>query len=132
MERPRAVITSVTASILGAHASGPLVPSVTLASEPESVALESGNVTVSTAEMPEEVTIEKGSYGAASYYPMHRRSYTLRDSYRTADTRLQLPIEELGSTRTTIASGRLSGDTYALTLASDTFTDEEIERERRQ
>nr|WP_244621444.1 hypothetical protein [Haloarcula marismortui] len=112
--------------------SGPLVPSVTLASEPESVALESGNVTVSTVEMPEEVTIEKGSYGAASYYldappvRIHFANLTGRPTLV-----YKLTIEELGYTRTTNHFlDDSAGDTYALTLASDTFTDEEIEREQ--
>ncbi|AAV48192.1 unknown [Haloarcula marismortui ATCC 43049] len=133
MERARAVITSVIAIILGVTLlSGPLVPSVTLASEPESVALESGNVTVSTVEMPEEVTIEKGSYGAASYYldappvRIHFANLTGRPTLV-----YKLTIEELGYTRTTNHFlDDSAGDTYALTLASDTFTDEEIEREQ--
>jgi len=133
MERTRAVVTSVIAIILGVTLlSGPLVPSVTLASEPESVALESGNVTVSTVEMPEEVTIEKGSYGAASYYldappvRIHFANLTGRPTLV-----YKLTIEELGYTRTTNHFlDDSAGDTYALTLASDTFTDEEIEREQ--
>ncbi|NHX39088.1 MULTISPECIES: hypothetical protein [Haloarcula] len=133
MERTRAVVTSVTAIILGVTLlSGPLVPGVTLASEPESVALESGNVTVSTVEMPDEVTIEKGSYGAASYY-LNVPPVRIQFANLTGRPTLvyKLTIEELGYTRTTNHFlDDSTGDTYDLTLASDTFTDGEIERKQ--
>ncbi|WP_434530454.1 hypothetical protein ACODNH_14070 [Haloarcula sp. NS06] len=133
MERMRAVITSVIAIILGVTLlSGPLVPGVTLTTEPEPVALEAGNITVSTVEMPEDVTLKKGSYGAASYYldappvPIHFANHTGRPTLV-----YELTIEELGYSRTTNHFlGDSTGDTYELTLASDTFTDAEIERER--
>lgn len=133
MERTRAVITSVIAIILGVTLlSGPLVPGVTLASEPDPVALESGNVTVSAVEMPEEVTLEKGSYGAASYY-LNAPPVRIQFSNRTGRPTLvyELTIDELSYTRTTNHFlDDSTGDTYELTLASDTFTDAEIERER--
>ena len=133
MERTRAVITSVIAIILGVTLlSGPLVPGVKLASEPEPVALETGNVTVSAVEMPEEVTLEKGSYGAASYY-LNAPPVRIQFSNRTGRPTLvyELTIDELGYTRTTNHFlDDSTGDTYELTLASDTFTDAEIERER--
>jgi len=133
MERTRAVITSVTAIILGVTLlSGPLIHGVTLASEPEPVALETGNVTVSAVEMPEEVTLEKGSYGAASYY-LNAPPVRIQFSNRTGRPTLvyELTIDELSYTRTTNHFlDDSTGDTYELTLASDTFTDGEIERER--
>ena len=133
MERTRAVIISVTAIILGVTLlSGPLIPGVTLATEPEPVALETGNVTVSTVEMPDEVTLEKGSYGAASYY-LDAPPVRIQFANRTGRPTLvyKLTIEELGYTRTTNHFlDDSTGDTYDLTLASDTFTDAEIERER--
>jgi len=133
MERTRAVITSVIAIILGVTLlSGPLVPGVKLASEPEPVALETGNVTVSAVEMPEEVTLEKGSYGAASYY-LNAPPVRIQFSNRTGRPTLvyELTIDELSYTRTTNHFlDDSTGDTYELTLASDTFTDAEIERER--
>ncbi|MDT3434519.1 hypothetical protein [Haloarcula sp. 1CSR25-25] len=133
MERTRAVSTSAIAIILGVTLlSGPLVPGVTLASEPEPVALQTGNVTVSVIEMPERVTLEAGSYGAASYYldaPPARVHFT---NLRGQPTLVyELTIEDLGYTRTTNHFlDESTGDTYDLTLASDTFTDEEIERAR--
>lgn len=133
MERTRAVITSVIAIMLGVTLlSGPLVPGVTLASEPEPVALETGNVTVSAVEMPEGVTLEKGSYGAASYY-LNAPPVRIQFSNRTGRPTLvyELTIDELSYTRTTNHFlDDSTGDTYELTLASDTFTDGEIERER--
>lgn len=133
MERTRAVITSVIAIILGVTLlSGPLVPGVTLATEPEPVALESGNVTVSTVEMPDEVTLEKGSYGAASYY-LDARPVRIQFANLTGRPTLvyRLTIEELGYTRTTNHFlDDSTSDTYDLTLASDTFTDGEIERKQ--
>ena len=133
MERTRAVITSVIAIILGVTLlSGPLVPGVTLATEPEPVALESGNVTVSTVEMPEKVTLEKGSYGAASYY-LDAPPVRIQFANRTGRPTLvyKLTIEELGYTRTTNHFlDDSTGDTYDLTLASDTFTGGEIEHEQ--
>ncbi|EMA12704.1 hypothetical protein [Haloarcula marismortui] len=133
MERARAVITSVIAIILGVTLlSGPLVPGVTLASEPEPVALETGNVTVAAVEMPEQVTLEAGSYGAASYYldapPAHVKFSNLTGRPTLV---YKLTIEELGYTRTTNHFlDDSAGDTYDLTLASDTFTDGEIEHEQ--
>jgi hypothetical protein len=112
--------------------SGPLVPGVTLASEPEPVALETGNVTVSAVEMPDQVTLEAGSYGAASYY-LDTPPARVQFSNLTGRPTLvyELTIEELSYTRTTnhFLDGSV-GDTYELTLASDTFTEGEIERER--
>ncbi|GCF12967.1 hypothetical protein Harman_09020 [Haloarcula mannanilytica] len=133
MEQTRAVITGVTSVMLAVTLlSGPLVPSVTLASEPEPVALETGNVTVSAVEMPDTVTLEAGSYGAASYYlnapPIH-----VQFSNRTGRPTLvyELTIEELGYSRTTNHFlDESTGDAYELTLASDTFTDAEIQREQ--
>jgi len=133
MERTRAVITSVIAVILGVTLlSGPLVPGVTLATEPEPVALETGNVTVSTVEMPDEVTLEKGSYGAASYY-LDAPPVRIQFANLTGRPTLvyKLTIEELGYSRTTNHFlDDSTGDTYDLTLASDTFTDGEIEHEQ--
>ena len=133
MERTRAVITSVTAIILGITLlSGPLVPGVTLASEPEPVALETGNVTVSTVEMSGDVTLEGGSYGAASYY-LDAPPVRVHFSNLTGQPTLvyELTIEELGYSRTTNHFlDDSTGDAYELTLASDTFTDGEIEREQ--
>jgi len=133
MERTRSVVVTVSTFIVGVTLlSGPLVPGVTLASEPEPVALETGNATVSEIEMPENVTLNAGSYGAASYYldapPAH-----VHFSNRTGRPTLvyELTIDELGYTRTTNHFlDDSTGDTYELTLASDTFTDAEIERER--
>ena len=133
MQRTRAVTTSVIAVILGATLlSGPLVPGVTLASEPKPVALETGNVTVSMVEISGDVTLEAGSYGAASYYldaPPARLHFS---NLRGRPTLVyELTIEDLGYTRTTNHFlDDSTGDTYDLTLASDTFTDGEIERER--
>ncbi|WP_367175893.1 hypothetical protein [Haloarcula rubripromontorii] len=133
MEKTRAVIISVIAIILGVTLlSGPLAPGVTLATEPEPVALESGNVTVSEVEMPEKVTIEKGSYGAASYY-LDAPPVRIQFANRTGRPTLvyELTIEELGYTRTTNHFlDDSTGDTYDLTLASDTFTGGEIEHEK--
>ena len=133
MERTRAVITSVIAIILGVTLlSGPLVPGVTLASEPEPVALETGNVTVAAVEMPEQVTLEAGSYGAASFYLNAPPARVHFSNLRGRPTLVyELTIEDLGYTRTTNHFlDESTGDAYELTLASDTFTDEEIERER--
>ncbi|WP_336329835.1 hypothetical protein [Haloarcula sp. CGMCC 1.2071] len=133
MQKTRAVVTSVIAIILGVTLlSGPLVPGVTLASEPEPVTLESGNVTVSTVEMPDEVTLEKGSYGAASYY-LDAPPVRIQFANRTGRPTLvyELTIEELGYTRTTNHFlDDSAGDTYDLTLASDTFTDGEVKHEQ--
>ncbi|RLN01641.1 hypothetical protein [Haloarcula sp. Atlit-7R] len=133
MEKTRAITTSVIAIILGVTLlSGPLVPGVTLATEPEPVALETGNVTVSAVEMPEKVTLEKGSYGAASYY-LDAPPVRIQFANRTGQPTLvyELTIEELGYTRTTNHFlDDSTGDTYDLTLASDTFTDGEIKREQ--
>jgi hypothetical protein len=133
MERTRAVITSVIALILGVTLlSGPLVPGVTLASEPEPVALETGNVTVSAVEMSGNVTLEKGSYGAASYYldaPPVRTQFSNLTGRPTLV--YELTIEELGYSRTTNHFlDESAGDAYELTLASDTFTDGEIKRDQ--
>lgn len=133
MERTRAVVVGVIATMLGVTLlSGPLVPGVTLASEPEPVALESGNVTVATAEIPDRITLEAGSYGAASYYlnapPIH-----LQFSNLTGRPTLvyELTIEELGYSRTTNHFlDESTGDTYELTLASDTFTEAEIQQKQ--
>ncbi|KAA9398759.1 hypothetical protein Har1130_11135 [Haloarcula sp. CBA1130] len=133
MERMRAVITSVIAIILGVTLlSGPLVPGVTLATEPEPVALETGNVTVSEVEMPEKVTLEKGSYGAANYYldspPAHVHFSNLTGRPTLV---YELTIEELGYARTTNHFlDESTGNAYELTLASDTFTDGEIKRDQ--
>jgi|GEM_PF-971136 len=133
MNGTRSAVVAVSALILGVTLlSGPLVPGVTLATEPEPVALESGNVTVSTVEMPDEVTLEKGSYGAASYY-LNAPPVRIQFSNRTGRPTLvyELTIEELRYTRTTNHFlDDSTGDTYELTLASDTFTDAEIECER--
>ncbi|MHC3380096.1 hypothetical protein [Haloarcula sp. H-GB5] len=133
MERTRAVTTSVIAIILGVTLlSGPLFPGVTLATEPEPVALETGNVTVSAVELSEDVTLEKGSYGAASYY-LDTPPVRVQFANRTGRPTLvyELTIEELGYTRTTNHFlDDSTGDTYDLTLASDTFTDGEIERKQ--
>jgi len=133
MDKTRAIITCVTATILGVTLlSGPLVPGVTLASEPDSVALESGNVTVSAVEMPDSVTLEAGSYGAASYYldapPAHVQFSNLSGRPTLV---YELTIEELGYSRTTNHFlDDSTGDAYELTLASDTFTDGKIERKQ--
>ena len=133
MERTRAVITTVIAIILGVTLlSGPLVPGVTLAAEPEPVALETGNVTVSAVELSGDVTLEKGSYGAASYY-LDAPPVRVHFANRTGRPTLvyKLTIEELGYTRTTNHFlDDSTGDTYMLTLASDTFTDGKIQREQ--
>jgi hypothetical protein len=133
MERTRAVTISVIAIILGVTLlTGPLVPGVTLASEPEPVALETGNVTVSAVEMPEEITLEKGSYGAASYY-LNAPPVRIQFANRTGRPTLvyELTIDELRYTRTTNHFlDDSAGDTYDLTLASDTFTDGEIRRKQ--
>ncbi|WP_058997185.1 hypothetical protein [Haloarcula sp. CBA1127] len=133
MEGTRAVTTSVIAVMLGVTLlSGPLVPGVTLATEPEPIALETGNVTVSEIEMPEEVRLEKGSYGAASYYldaPPVRVEFANRTGRPTLV--YELTIQEVGYTRTTNHFlDDSTGGTYELTLASDTFTDGEIERKQ--
>lgn len=133
MERTRAVVAGATAVILGVTLlSGPLVPGVTLASEPAPIALESGNVTVSAVEMPNEVTLEAGSYGAANYY---LDAPPIRVQFSTLSGRptlvYELAIEELGYTRTTNHFLDAStGDAYDLTLASDTLTDADVTREQ--
>ncbi|EMA01067.1 hypothetical protein C437_19772 [Haloarcula vallismortis ATCC 29715] len=133
MERTRSVVVAVSTLIVGVTLlSGPLAPGVTLATEPEPVALESGNVTVSEVEMPEKVTLEKGSYGAASYYldapPAHVHFSNLTGRPTLV---YELTIDELGYSRTTNHFlDDSTCDAYELTLASDTFTDGEIEREQ--
>jgi len=133
MERTRRVVAAVSALIVGITLlSGPLVPGVTLASEPEPVALETGNLTVSMVEMSGDVTLESGSYGAASYYlnaPPVRVHFTNQTGKPTLV--YELTIEELGYSRTTNHFlDESAGDAYELSLASDTFTDGEIEREQ--
>ena len=59
MERTRSVVVAVSTLVVGVTLlSGPLVPGITLATEPEPVAFETGNVTVSEAEMPEKGSVE--------------------------------------------------------------------------
>ncbi|WP_336337883.1 hypothetical protein [Haloarcula brevis] len=133
MEKTRAVVTSVAAVILVITLlSGPLVPGVTVASEPAPVELETGNVTVSAVEMPSQVTLEGGSYGAASYY-LDAPPVRVQFSKLTGRPTLvyELRIEELSYSRTTNHFlDDSTGDTYDLTLASDTFTEGEIDRDQ--
>ncbi|MDS0222156.1 hypothetical protein NDI54_12430 [Haloarcula sp. S1AR25-5A] len=133
MEQTRAVVISVTVLMLGVTLlSGPLVPGVTLAAEPEPVALESGNATVSAVEIPERVTLQAGSYGAASYY-LNAPAVHVKFSNLAGQPTLvyELTIEELGYSRTTNHFlDESAGNAYELTLASDTFTDAEIQREQ--
>jgi len=133
MERTRSVVVAVSTLIVGVTLlSGPLVPGVTLASEPEPVAFETGNVSISTVEMSGDVTLEGGNYGAASYY-LDAPPVRVHFSKLTGRPTLvyELTIEELGYSRTTNHFlDESTGDAYELTLASDTFTDGEIEREQ--
>ncbi|MBV0900949.1 hypothetical protein [Haloarcula salina] len=133
MDVTRGVVAVVTLIIVGVTLlSGPLVPGVTLASEPEPLTLETGTVTVGDARLPANATLEKGAYGAASYYldvPPATVQLSSLDGNPTLVYRFA--IDELGYTRTT--NHFLNDDTaetYELTLASDTFEADEIDRER--
>lgn len=133
MDRTRSVVVAVTTVIVGITLlSGPLVPGVTLASEPEPVAVETGTVTVSEVELPDEAALEGGSYGAANYY---LRAPPVTVQFATLEGRpslvYTLSIDELGYTRTTNHFlDDSTGETYELTLASDTFKNAEIQQER--
>lgn len=132
MERTRAVTTAVTAAILGVTLlSGPLVPGVTVAQEPDPLTLETGNSTVADAQLPDRATLERGSYGAANYYirvpPATVRFATLEGNPTLV---YELKISELGYTRTTNHFlNASSGNPYELTLRSDTFDESEITNE---
>jgi len=133
MDVTRGVVVAVTLVIVGVTLlSGPLVPGVTLASEPEPLTLETGTVTVSDVQLPANVTLEKGAYGAANYY-LDVPPATVRLSSLDGNPTLvyRFAIDELGYTRTTNHFlNDDTGETYELTLASDTFQAGEINSER--
>ncbi|WP_424003686.1 hypothetical protein ACOZ4I_05125 [Haloarcula salina] len=133
MDVARGVVAVVTLVVVGVTLlSGPLVPGVTLASEPEPLTLETGTVTVTDARLPANATIERGAYGAANYY-LDVPPATVRLSSVDGNPTLvyRFTIDELGYTRTTNHFlDPETAETYELTLASDTFRADEIEQER--
>lgn len=133
MDVIRGIVAGVTLVIVGVTLlSGPLAPGVTLASEPEPLTLETGSITVTDAQLPANASLEKGAYGASNYY-LDVPPATVRLSSIDGNPTLvyRFTIDELGYTRTT--NHFLTADTdetYELTLASDTFEADEIDRER--
>lgn len=108
--------------------SGPLVPGVSLTSEPERQSFGQGNATVAEVTLPATATFERANFGAENYHltvpPTTVRFETL-DGSPTLTYRLT--IVALDYTRTTTHFlGPSTGERYRLTMRSDTFSLEAI------
>ena len=103
MEQTRAVTIVVTAIILGVTLlSGPLIPGVTVAQEPEPLTLETGNSTIANVQLPDRATLECGSYGAANYYIRVPPAIVQFETLEGNPTLVyKLRIDDLGYARTT-------------------------------
>lgn len=122
------VATLVVATVL---VSGPLVPGVSVATEPEPVDYGEGNATVAEVTLPATATVEDADYGAANYQ-LTVPAATVRFATLTGHPTLSysLAIPTLNYSRTTTHFLDSSHTRFEATLQSDTLDSDRVSRDR--
>jgi len=131
MNRSRAVVSGVvTVIVVTAVVFGPLVPGLSLASEPDAGIGGEGSLTVASATFPETATIEPADYGAANaYLTVPSTSVEFGSLTGTPTLVYRLRIEALGLQRSTSHFLDSSdGPTFEATMATGTLEESALER----
>jgi len=134
MRYRRAIVPTVVGIVvLTAVAFGPLVSSVSLASEPTTVITNEGALTVESVTFPTEATVSPASYGAANAY-LEVPPATVRFDSITGNPTLvyELHIEQLDysfSSSHFLDAGE-HGPTYDATIASMSVDESRLEKRR--
>ena len=133
MNYRRAVVPGVVVVVAAtAVAFGPLVAGVSLATEPQPALNDDGSLTIDSATLPDEATIEPASYGAANYYLTVPSSSVTFGSVTGQPTLVYtLRIRALGLQRSTTHFLDSSvGPQFEATMTTGTLNDDEFARER--
>jgi len=131
MEYTRGVVAAVaTIVVVTALLSGPLGPGISL-TETSTVTYGEGNVTVSSASIPETATFEGGSYGSERYHltvPAASIAFDSLDGGPILAYRIQINSLNYSRSTTHFLDESISSP-YELTMQSDDFDGEQIQRE---
>lgn len=131
MEYTRGVVAAVaTVVVVTALLSGPLGPGISFTETP-TVTYGEGNVTVSSASLPETAAFERGSYGSDRYHltvPATSIEFTALDGGPILAYRIQIDSLNYSRSTTHFLDESITSP-YELTMQSDDFEARQIQQD---